>query len=327
MKIQVKRALPEPSDESAVSHQLNRAAFRLPLMQARVLQVVLSQLRPNDTTFPTVEMAVGDVLRALGLEDTKFYRDQLRAQTKALRSQTMDVDTGDGWAQFGFVDRAEWIKSRDVLQVRPSQDIAEFVLDLKGLFSMISNEEFARLTSEYAIRLFQLLSSWRDKAGKDGNKPGCWWWESDFATLRHLMKVPGDAYMGSDGTSNFKVKVIENPLKEINAADLGLVVTTEYRKRGRSIVGVRFNCKLTSKAKPIGKVPDEIEKGVLKLRETKRWKEIFHALQAQPELPGMPNVDRDTRRQMDENKADKDLAKELAEAPPAKGVKKPATRG
>jgi hypothetical protein len=311
MAKQVVKRTPEPSDESALSHQLSRAAFRLPLMQARVLQVVLSQLRPNDTTFPTVEMAVGDVLRALGLEDTKFYRDQLRAQTKALRSQTLDVDTGDGWAQFGFVDRAEWIKSRDVLQVRPSEDIAEFALDLKGLFSMVSNEEFSRLTSEYAIRLFQLLSSWKDKAGKDGNKPGCWWWDSDFATLRHLMKVPPGTYSGSNGTSLFRIYVIDNPIKEINAADLGLVVTTEYKKRGRSIVGVRFNCKLTSKAKLIGKVPTGPEKAILKHRTTKRWQEIFRDLQAQQELPGMPRTDSETRRAMDEAKADQMYQDEL----------------
>ena len=281
------------------------------MMQARILQVVLSQLRPNDTTFPTVEMAVGDVLRALGLEDTLYYREQLRAQTKALRSQTLDVDTGDGWAQFGFVDRAEWIKTRDVLQVRPSVDIAEFALDLKGMFQMISNEEFSRLTGEYAIRLFQLLSSWRDKAGKDGNKAGCWWWDSDFATLRHLVKVPSGSYSGRNGTNAFKVNVIENPIKEINSADLGLVVETEYKKRGRSIIGIRFNCKLTTKAKPVGKVPSGPEKSILKLRESKRWKEIFHLLQAQKTLPGFETLDADERRAMDEVKADQLLAEEL----------------
>jgi len=280
-------------------------------MQARILQVVLSQLRPNDTTFPTVEMAVGDVLRALGLEDTKFYRDQIRAQTKALRSQTLDVDTGDGWAQFGFVDRAEWIKTRDVLQIRPSEDIAEFALDLKGLFSMISNEEFARLTSEYAIRLSQLLSSWRDKAGKDGNKAGCWWWDSDFATLRHLMKVPQGSYSGRNGTNAFKLNVIEKPIKEINAADLGLTISTEYKKRGSSIVGVRFNCKLSSKAKAIGKVPNAAEKEVLKHRETDRWKEIFRGVQAQPVFPGFETMTADQRLEADEIKADRLYEEEL----------------
>lgn len=311
IKTPIKRTQPEPSDESALSHQLSRSAYKLPLMQARILQVVLSQFRPNDTAFPTVEMQVGDVLRALGLEDTLYYREQFRAQTKVLRSQTLDVDTVDGWAQFGWVDRAEWIKARDVLQVRLSEDIAEFALSQKGWFTMISNEEFAKLTGEYSIRLFQLLSSWRDKAGKDGNKAGCWWWESDFATIRHLLKVPVGSYGGRNGTNAFKTKVIENPIAEINSADLGLTIETEYKKRGRSIVGVRFNCKLTVKSKPIGKVPNAAEKAVLKRRESKRWKEIFHALQAQPDLPGMPKVDRDLQREMDELKADRQFAEEI----------------
>lgn len=314
MKPSIKKVLPEASDESAVSHQLNRAAFRLPLFQARVLQVALSQLRPSDTTFPTVEMTVGDTLRALALEDTKYYRDEIRAATKGLMGQVVDAGDWDtGWEQFHLVERARYVKGRDCLQIRLSDEIAEFALDLKGLFTMLSNEEFSRLTGEYAIRIFQLLSTWKDKAGKDGNQPGCWWWDTDFDTLRHLMKVPSEAYRGADGTTNFKKFVIENPAKEINAADLGVVIKTEYKKRGRFIVGVRFHCKLTQKAKPIGKVPDEIEKAVLKLRKTPRWKELFELVQSQTYLPGLglDTLDPETKRQSDEIKADRMLAEEL----------------
>lgn len=308
----IKRTNPEPSDESAVSHHLSRAAFRLPLMQARVLQVVLSQLRPTDTSFPTVEMSVGDILRALKLEDTAWYREEIRAATKGLMGHVLDVgDWESGWTQFHFVDKTRYIKTRDALQIRLSEELGDLALDLKGLFTMLSNEEFAKLTSEYAIRIFQLVSSWKDKAGKDGNKPGCWWWDTDFATLRHLMKVPDGTYSGPNGTSMFRIYVIEKPVKEINSADLGLSIETVYQKRGRSIIGVRFNCKLTTKAKPIGKVPIGPEKAVLKLRDSKRWKEIFTDLQAQLDLPGMPKMDSATRREMDEAKADRILAQEL----------------
>lgn len=311
----IKRTTPEPGDEAAVSHHINRAAFRLPVMQARVLQVALSQLRPSDTTFPTVEMSVGDILRALKLEDTAWYREEIRAATKGLMGHVLDVgDWETGWTQFHFVDKTRYIKTRDSLQIRLSEELGDLALDLKGLFTMLSNEEFAKLSGEYAIRIFQLVSSWKDKAGKDGNKPGCWWWDTDFATLRHLMKVPEGTYSGPNGTSMFRIKVIENPVKEINAADLGLSIETEYQKRGRNIVGVRFHCKLTAKAKPLGKVPSGPEKAILKLRDSKRWKELFHLLQSQPDLPGMPKLDAEDRRRMDESKADQMLAEELKNA-------------
>lgn len=244
----ITKTVPEPSDQSAVSHELNRAAFRLPLMQARVLQVLISQLRPADTEFPTVEMTVGDILRSLELEDRPFYREEIRAAAKGLMGQVIDAGDWDtGWVQFHLLEKARYVKARDCLQMRLSEEISDFALDLKGLFSMVTNEEFARLTSEYAIRIFQLVSSWKDKAGKDGNKPGCWYWDTDFDTLRHLMKVPPGAYRGRDGTSNFKSRVIDNPVKEINGADLGFTIKPVYRKRSRSIVGVRFDCKLTKK--------------------------------------------------------------------------------
>lgn len=303
----IRRTTPEPGDESAVSHHINRAAFRLPVMQARVLQVVLSQLRPADTSFPTVEMSVGDILRALGLEDTGWYREEIRAATKGLMGHVLDVgDWETGWTQFHFVEKTRYIKTRDSLQIRLSEELGELALDLKGLFTMLSNEEFAKLSGEYAIRIFQLLSSWKDKAGKDGNKPGCWWWDTDFDTLRHLMKVPSDVYRGSDGTTNFKRFVIENPVKEINAADLGLTISTEYKKRGRTIVGVRFNCKLTAKAKPIGKVPTAEDKETLKRRKTAKWKEFFDIRMAQPELPGFEQVSELERIEQHKIGADRD---------------------
>lgn len=315
MRKEVLKTVPEAEDESALTHELTRAAYRLPVMQARVLQVALSQLRPNDKEFPTVEMPVGDILRALKLEDTRQYRDSIRSSIDGLMRHVIDVGSWElGWEQFHLVERAKYIKTRDAIQILFSDEIADFALSLKGLFTMISNEEFARLTSEYAIRIFQLLSSWKDKAGKDGNKPGWWWWDTDFDSLRHLMRVPKDAYRGRNGTNALKLNVIENPVKEINAADLGLVVETEYKKRGRSIVGIRFNCKLTSKAKPIGKVPSAPEKAVLKLRESKRWKEIFHLLQAQLTLKGFETLDVDAKRAMDEDTADKMLAEELKNA-------------
>lgn len=312
MRKEVLKTVPEAEDESALTHELTRAAYRLPLMQARVLQVALSQLRPNDKEFPTVEMPVGDILRALKLEDTRQYRDSVRSSIDGLMRHVIDVGNWEtGWEKFHLVERSKYIKTRDAIQILFSDEIADFALNLKGLFTMISNEEFSRLTSEYAIRLFQLVSSWKDKAGKDGNSPGCWWWDTDFDTLRHLVKVPTDAYRGANGTNNLRTKVIDGPVQEINGADLGLTIEVEYKRRGRSIVGVRFNCKLTSKAKPIGKVPDAVEKTILKRRETKRWKEIFHLLQAQPDLPGMPKTDPETRRTMDESKADDLYAEEL----------------
>jgi plasmid replication initiation protein len=312
MRKEVMKTVPEAEDESALAHELTRAAYRLPIMQARVLQVALSQLRPNDKEFPTVEMPVGDILRALKLDDNRQYRESIRSSVDGLMRHVIDVGNWEtGWEKFHLVERAKYIKTRDSIQVLFSDEIADFALNLKGLFTMISNEEFSRLTSEYAIRIFQLVSSWKDKAGKDGNKPGCWWWDTDFDTLRHLVKVPTEAYRGANGTNNFRNKVIDGPVQEINAADLGLTVEIEYKRRGRSIVGVRFNCKMTSKAKPIGKVPSAPEKAVLKLRESKRWKEIFHLLQAQKTLPGFETLDADDRRAMDEAKADQLLAEEL----------------
>jgi plasmid replication initiation protein len=59
-----------------------------------------------------------------------------------------------------------------------------------------------------------------------------------------MLSVPDDSY---HETRDFRKKVVEYPLKELNQAGIGLEVTTESIKQGRNLTGVRFNCKKVAK--------------------------------------------------------------------------------
>jgi plasmid replication initiation protein len=59
-----------------------------------------------------------------------------------------------------------------------------------------------------------------------------------------MLSVPDDSY---PETRDFRKKIVEYPLKELNQAGIGLEITTESIKQGRNLTGIRFNCKKVAK--------------------------------------------------------------------------------
>jgi plasmid replication initiation protein len=280
----------------------------LPLVELRLLHVTLSQLRPRDKELPMIEMKVGDVLRALELRGSSEEYEKMRKAVDGLMSRVIRRPERDGWVAYNFFRTVRYIKSRDVLQLRFNEEIRELLIDLQGFFHQVGNADIAKISSEYGVRLFQLIMSWKDKAGADGNAPGCWWYQIEIAHLKKLLMIPDTLYAGPDGTTNFKRFVINNPIKKINAAALGVHIDVAYLKKGIYLHAVRFDCRLVGHG---FQLDSPVDKKTLALRKTARWKEIFRDLQAQAVFPGFETMTLEERRVMDELKADRIYAEEL----------------
>jgi plasmid replication initiation protein len=80
-----------------------------------------------------------------------------------------------------------------------------------------------------------------------------------------MLSVPDDSY---HETRDFRKKVVEYPLKEINQAGIGLEVTTESIKQGRNLTGIKFNCKKVAKTVSVkGKGKKKTGAGQLELAD------------------------------------------------------------
>lgn len=304
---------PCPEDRAAVPHELSRSAYRLPLNSARLFHVVLSNLRPGDQKLPAVEMTIGDVVRALGLDDSRKSYHAIEQAVDGLVGKILTRRNGDDWEKITFVSKAKFSAKTGLLTVTVHEELAPFLLDLKGMFTLISNRDFGKITSEYGVRLFQILMSWADQAGKAGNKPGCWFFHTTPEDLRRLVNVPPDAYQGPQGTATFMRKVVAGPIEEINSLDLGVRVVVERQYRSRSLVGIRFNCSHTDKTKDVTPKLSREEKSLEKMRNSEEWKELFQSFLANGilELGGMV-LDEETRRSMAEADATKEYLKRRA---------------
>ena len=129
-----------------------------------------------------------------------------------------------------WVDKIGYEPQSGIVFLRFTQDIVPLITRLEENFTKYELQQVSRLTSSYAIRLYELLIQWRS-AGKTPIY--------DLALFRQQLGVEAHQYKTM---SNFKTYVLDFALSQINELT---DITTKYEqhKKGRSISGFSFTFK------------------------------------------------------------------------------------
>lgn len=270
------QVVPTEEDYVIQSHDISRAAYSMPVLERRLLYLAMAQVRPDDEEPSKIEMKTVDVAKALGMTDDKGEvrgKDytSIREAAAGLRGQVLNLDTPFGWIITGWVHTATWIKSRDVIQLKLSDDVMPFAWELQS-FGILQVRDLAKLQGQYSQRLFELVMSWKGMSGKGGNKPGTWFVDAEFATLRARYKIQPQQYKA---TNDLRKRIIDDPVREINEANIGIRIDCDYDyfRHGRKLLGVRLKVKETKPGEPRPVTP-----------ATKAEKEELDLIALNPEL-------------------------------------------
>jgi plasmid replication initiation protein len=259
---ETKQVVPTKGDYFALSNCVARSAHSLSVMQARLIYLAMAQVRPNDKKLQPIEMKVGDIVRALELDNHNAYTE-IRGCVTGVMSNVIRIDTGNGWKQFNWFQEAEYFRDRDVLCIQFHKNLKPFILDLKKAFQLYKISDVSKLQSRYAQRILELVMANHGLAGKGkegwGKQPGHWYVDLQFDALRQLFKIGPNMYKLK---KNLRIKVVDNPVREINAADLGVHITCDYEKfkHGRRLDGVRLLCEDVKKGERIVSPATRVER-------------------------------------------------------------------
>jgi plasmid replication initiation protein len=240
-------------------------------------------LLPSDLSSLSVAFTFMEFCNALGYEkggeSYRIFNDAVDECMKSvIHVETTPNKKGKtGWVKHHWFQLAEFNKDTGVCTMIFDQKLADFLRELKWLYSRINLNDLGRLQSRYAIRIFELAISYSSFQGKDGNPNNTWYFERSLEELRKIFEVAPDEYKEN---KEFRRNVIENPVKEINNAGIGMEITTEGVKQGRNLKAIRINCK-TAPRKTTTK------KGRKKRSET----------EVQLELPGFSSKNADSRQE------------------------------
>ena len=139
-----------------------------------------------------------------------------------------------------WVDKIGVEPDSGIVYMRFTSDVVPLITRLESHFTSYEIEKVANLTSGYAIRLYELLISWREV----GKTP-----TYEIDDLRQKLGVEPDRYKE---LYNLKIRVLDLALKQIND-HTDITATYEQHKTGRKVTGFTFTFKQKPSAKAAAK--------------------------------------------------------------------------
>ena len=223
------------------THHLNTVLQNLKLAEIRIVQLAVVDARETGKGLTAETPLRIDALRYAEVFDTTRQNGYL------MMKEAEDTLFN---RRFSYIDEGKLVKSRWLSQVRYLDDegaievvftpaVVQGITRIDGaeeFFTKYLLEQTATMTSNYSVRLYELLVQW-----KQAKKTPMF----ELQEFRGQLGVEDDEYKAM---SNFKIRVLDLAVEEINEkSDLNINYT--QKKKGRKIIGFTFTVHEKPKAK------------------------------------------------------------------------------
>jgi plasmid replication initiation protein len=228
---------------------ISQAIYNLNPYARKLIAMAMSLISLKEGEY-TVSFKVADFINSLGMEFRKQgnpTKEYIKAAVKECLNSHIEINKPNGdWKGYTWFIESElqdfksgstsgW--SKITMTFNPK--LGEVIQAFKRAFAKISLADLGKLHSRYALRFYELALSYAGFAGKDGNRSGEWYFDKTLDDLRILFQIDKKKY---PKTGDFRTYVIDNPLKEINNARMGLWIEPQYLREGKRLMGARFMC-------------------------------------------------------------------------------------
>lgn len=227
--------MPKDSDQNDIIKKDNRmieARYKVSIHEQRLLLAVLAQIRSDDEDFKKYTINVQDIAKAHGLTAGKDLYKQLYQAARTLRAAEVDISIGETKRFVGWLNYVEYIEGKGKLVISFNSDLKPYLLQLKSNFTQYKFTAVANFKSLYSIRFYEFL-----KMNQYHGGGSIFFIQYSINDLRNILHIQPDQYKKN---KDFRVKVIEPALKEIqDQTDLN-ILNVEYLKDGKIISAVKI---------------------------------------------------------------------------------------
>jgi plasmid replication initiation protein len=219
-------------------HAISRSVYRLSATARKIIAMAMAIL-PPDLSTRTACFKSYDFCQALGIEWGGNTYHLIKEAVRECFKSDITLETPTGWKMFTWFSQAEYHEANHEIRMEFSEELADLLMELKKMYAKIQLEDLGKLQSQYALRLYEFAISYSSLAGQRGNRTETWYFERKVEELRNLFGIEANHYKL---TADFRKWVIERPLNEINTANIGIAITPEYKRKGKYITDIKFEC-------------------------------------------------------------------------------------
>lgn len=149
-----------PKLKVAKANALVEAQYELTHQEHKLLLIAMAQIRKDQTELYEQVFQVQDLVSHLELNPKNAYRDLRRISRGLMRKQVeiRNDDTGE-WRLYQWVSKAYCEKGS--FGIKFSDELAPFLLNLVGKYTLYELGRILRMSSNYAIRLYEILKQYQ----------------------------------------------------------------------------------------------------------------------------------------------------------------------
>lgn len=218
-------------------NELIHARYRMTLQEQRLLLWLIAQIQRDDVEFKTFRVGAKELARAIGIDGGNNFYERLAHTTELLMTRVAKVPrVGENTlTQIQFLSKTKYYFGDGVVELCLNEHMRPFLLELKEKFNALELQHAIRLSSFYAVRIYEILmcESFRGSV-----------YEITLPDLRERLGIEDGKLARTD---HFKAKVLDIAEREINA-NTDLRYSSAWIKTGRDVSGVRFT--MTKRASP-----------------------------------------------------------------------------
>ena len=138
-------------------YHLVNAKYKLNTSEIKFIMTVLAQVDKDDVDFKEYEIKISELEAKLQSEQNET---RLKQFAKKILSKPLEVPTNDGWVIFNWFEHIEYLRGHSKFKVSISKKLKPYLLELKERFVKYNLKYILPLTSNYSIRLYQLLKEY-----------------------------------------------------------------------------------------------------------------------------------------------------------------------
>lgn len=259
-----------------ISNSINRASYRLSVVETRVVLSAISKIpRDKEVSPDTVFWVNAQDLMDLGSRQKDVYA-QLRDAADTIFDRQLCFNTEEGYRRVRWVSAIDYEEGNSRVGLKFSADMLPYLAQVKSSFTKYPLQDVRGLKSEYAIRIYTMLLQFRQTG----------WMTVSIDDLRIALELQGKY----KSVSLFKMRVLDMAVDQINASEYTqLTVSYELIRVGRAFKEIRFTFKEKRKGtidtatielpptiQPIQLSPKQATMFANKLLDSEVWLKFYH---------------------------------------------------
>ncbi|MAF86962.1 MAG: RepB family plasmid replication initiator protein [Pseudomonas sp.] len=217
------------------SNALITASYKLSVQEARIILTCIAKITRDPNKVVTDEemycITAAEFAELCGISRKAAYIELKQAAGK-LFERKIKFEMADRKRSTRWIQTADYLDGDGRVEVRFSKDVLPYLANLQSNYTKYNLKAILRLSSDHAQRLYEVIIKSR--------YTGRYSTLVDLSVLRFALNL-GDSY---PLYSDFRKRVIESSIKEINRASDILITGFTPKRDGRKISAIEFHYEL-----------------------------------------------------------------------------------